>query len=177
MSRTSTISSCSASKTVLSMSSGRCRRPANCSAYIRATRAGVSARPSRSGSSPMASRISRTAFSIRAWSTSGGRSLLIARWRRAGQLAGPPVRVVAQGRAGAVPVAGHGRAVGPIVGGGGQGQLLGGQDRGPVRREPLAVAGVAAAQRPLLHGGEDLEDLLPGQGLLVQQLEDQVVED
>ena len=45
MSRTSTISSCSASKTVVSTSSGRCRSPANCSAYIRATRAGVSTQP------------------------------------------------------------------------------------------------------------------------------------
>ena len=35
----------------------------------RATRAGVSTSPSRSGSSPTASRISRTARSMRAWST------------------------------------------------------------------------------------------------------------
>ena len=69
MSRTSTISSCSASKTVVSTSSGCCRSPANCSAYIRATRAGVSTSPSRSGSSPTASKISRTARSIRSWST------------------------------------------------------------------------------------------------------------
>ena len=39
---------------------------ANSSAYIRATRAGVSRSPSRSGSSPTASRISRTARSMRA---------------------------------------------------------------------------------------------------------------
>ena len=53
-----------------STSSGRCRSPANISAYARATRAGVSCRPSRSGSSPIAIRISRTAASARAWSKS-----------------------------------------------------------------------------------------------------------
>src|SRR5579862_6099044 len=70
MSRTMTISSWPTSKTVVSTSSGRCRRPANCSAYARATRAGVSRRPSRSGSSPIANRISRTARSMRGRSNS-----------------------------------------------------------------------------------------------------------
>ena len=41
------------------------------SAYARATRAGVSRRPSRSGSSPIAASSSRTAASARAWSKSG----------------------------------------------------------------------------------------------------------
>src|SRR5690606_30315764 len=48
--------------------SGSLYRPANISRYARATRAGVSFRPSRSGSSPQASNSSRTAFSARAWS-------------------------------------------------------------------------------------------------------------
>ena len=54
MSRTRTISSWPRSKVVVRTSSGSWRRPANTSAYVRATRAGVSRRPSRSGSSPMA---------------------------------------------------------------------------------------------------------------------------
>ena len=42
--------------------------------YILATRAGVSSNPSRSGSSPTASKISRTAASIRAWRLSISKS-------------------------------------------------------------------------------------------------------
>src|SRR5271166_2150396 len=57
MSRTMTISSCSAAK------------PAKSSSYILATRPGVFCRPSRVGSSPIADRISRTARSIRSLST------------------------------------------------------------------------------------------------------------
>src|SRR6201996_5133909 len=128
----------------------------------------------------MARRISRTARSIRGWSTSGGMPLLIARGWGTGQLAGAAVGVVPETLAVAVAVAaiaGDGRAVGSVaVRRGGERQLLRGQDRGPVRREPLAVTGVGTAQRPLLHRGEHLEDLLAGQGFLVQQLEDQVVQ-
>src|ERR1700761_8453526 len=104
----------------------------------------------------MARRISRTARSIRGWSTSGGMPLLIARGWRTGQFAGAAVGAVAADRlAVAVPI--DGRAAGPVVGGGRQRQLLRGQDRRAVRRQPLAVAGIGAAQRPLLDGGEDLE--------------------
>ena len=46
--------------------------PSKISSYMRATRAGVSIKPSRSGSSPIASRISRTARSMRGLSTAPG---------------------------------------------------------------------------------------------------------
>ncbi|CAM5470359.1 hypothetical protein SVIOM342S_02569 [Streptomyces violaceorubidus] len=65
MSFTRTISSCPRSNVVVSTSCGSCHRPANISLYARATRAGVSLRPSRSGSSPTAISSSRTAFSAR----------------------------------------------------------------------------------------------------------------
>src|SRR2546425_626303 len=69
MSRTMTISSWQASNVTWRCSSGSSCNPPQISAYMRPTRPGVSTKPSRSGSSPMAIRISRTAFSIRAWST------------------------------------------------------------------------------------------------------------
>ena len=56
------------SKVVVSTSSGACQSPAKFSSYARATRAGVSLRPSRSGSSPIAISNSRTAASARALS-------------------------------------------------------------------------------------------------------------
>ena len=66
MSRTKTSSSCSPSSwKILRCCFGSDFNPEKISAYMRATRFGVSCRPSRSGSSPTASRISRTAFSIR----------------------------------------------------------------------------------------------------------------
>ena len=65
MSRTMTISSWSASKRTARWSAGSSWRPAKISAYISAIRCGVRRSPSRSGSSPMARRISRTACSIR----------------------------------------------------------------------------------------------------------------
>ena len=66
MSRTMTISSWLDSKVTVRCSVGSSWRPAKISAYMRATRVGrVARRPSRSGSSPIASRISRTAFSMR----------------------------------------------------------------------------------------------------------------
>src|SRR4051794_22079827 len=56
------------SKVVVSTSSGRWCMPCVSSAYARATRSGVSRRPSRSGSSPMAISSSRTAAAARSWS-------------------------------------------------------------------------------------------------------------
>src|SRR6516162_7111650 len=186
MSRTRTISSCSASKTVVSTSSGRCRRPANCSAYILATRAGVSVSPSRSGSSPTASSISRTARSIRSWST-GGRSADSGVSSSAADrslIAASSVVAIARRRARVEPEAerlpvGRQRAVTaePGTRTRGERELLRRQDRRTVGRQPLAVAGVGAAGRALLHGGEDLENFLAGQSLLVEQLQHQVVQD
>ena len=54
---------------LLRCSAGSSRRPLQISSYMRATRFGVSMRPSRSGSSPIAARISFTAAAIRSWST------------------------------------------------------------------------------------------------------------
>src|SRR5579875_1484465 len=62
MSRTITISSWSAAKVTVRWRPGSSERPENSSAYMAATRAGVSTRPSRPGSSPIA-------FSTRAMST------------------------------------------------------------------------------------------------------------
>src|ERR1043165_9615995 len=69
MSRTRTISSWSASNVTTRWLAGSCDSPAHTSAYISATRAGVRTSPSRSGYSPIANRISRTARSMRSWST------------------------------------------------------------------------------------------------------------
>ena len=68
ISRTITSSSWPISKVVVKTSSGDCHRPSKFSFIALATRAGVSFRPSRSGSSPKARSSSRTAFSARAWS-------------------------------------------------------------------------------------------------------------
>src|SRR6478609_5427946 len=65
ISRTRTISSYFSVKNLRRWTLGSSRRPQNNSLYMRATRAGVSRRPSRSGSSPTAAKISRTARSIR----------------------------------------------------------------------------------------------------------------
>src|SRR5882724_3461515 len=65
MSRTSTSSSWSSAKVLASTSSGSSYSPANISWYALATRRGVSVRPSRSGSSPIAYSSSRTAASAR----------------------------------------------------------------------------------------------------------------
>src|ERR1039457_3282307 len=69
MSRTMTISSWSAAKVTVRWRPGSSFNPAKSSSYMAATRDGVSTNPSREGFSPMASRISATAFSTRAWST------------------------------------------------------------------------------------------------------------
>src|SRR5436190_4923871 len=60
MSRTMIISSCSAPFTTVSTASGSPSIPPNTSRYMSATRRGVSTTPSRSGSSPIPSRIRRT---------------------------------------------------------------------------------------------------------------------
>src|SRR5680860_581061 len=71
MSLTTIISSWLSSNVVVRTSAGSRQSPENVSAYARATRAGVSTSPSRSGSSPIASRISRTAASTRGPSYGG----------------------------------------------------------------------------------------------------------
>src|SRR3990170_1390483 len=77
MSFTMTISWCSSSSKMVSTTSlASSRRPPNTSAYMRATRPGVPASPSRSGSSPMASRMVRTAPAIA--SRSGGSACSLA---------------------------------------------------------------------------------------------------
>src|SRR6185312_3722487 len=65
MSLTSTTSSYFSLKNFFKCCRGSSCNPLNISAYIRATRPGVSSSPSRSGSSPIAAKISRTARSIR----------------------------------------------------------------------------------------------------------------
>src|SRR5579862_2142943 len=72
MSLRTTISLYSTSNVVLRCAPGSSECPPRISVYMRATRAGVALRPSRSGSSPTAMRISRTADSMRFLST--GRS-------------------------------------------------------------------------------------------------------
>ncbi len=71
MSRTRTSSRWFSSKVLSSTASGSAYSPARISAYARATRAGVSRSPSRSGSSPTARSSSRTAASARGRSSSG----------------------------------------------------------------------------------------------------------
>src|SRR5829696_2390968 len=71
MSFTRTISSWPSSNVLSSTESGSMYSPANISLYARATRAGVSSSPCRSGSSPTAINSSRTAASARGWSNSG----------------------------------------------------------------------------------------------------------
>src|ERR1017187_5201985 len=69
MSRTMTISSWPDAKVMVRCRPGSSLNPAKSSSYMAATRDGVSTNPSREGFSPMASRISATAFSTRAMST------------------------------------------------------------------------------------------------------------
>src|SRR5918911_3392548 len=64
MSLTMIISSKSAPGTTVTSGVGSLPTPAKISSYMSATRPGVSLTPGRSGSSPMPSRISRTACSI-----------------------------------------------------------------------------------------------------------------
>src|SRR5512144_3355888 len=169
MSLTMTISSWPSSNTVVSTSSGRSRSPANASAYARATRRGVPRSPSRSGSSPMAISSSRTAASTRDASNSLIRPRVPHRRGAVGLRAGR--------RATARPVAAGGAGQPGDVLGPEQRELARRHHRGLVRRQPLARPGVGAPAGPLLDRGEDLENLLLGDGLLVHQAQDQVVED
>src|SRR5215212_2388851 len=68
MSRTMIISSKSAPSTTVTNAEASAPTPAKISRYMRPTRAGVSRKPPRSGSSPIPSRINRTPCSIFAWS-------------------------------------------------------------------------------------------------------------
>src|SRR6266487_5707184 len=125
----------------------------------------------------MAIRISRTARSMRGRSTSPAlvagiarvpgtayAPLDLARVARAGHRAAGALTVTLGGQAGAVRRRG-------------KREFLGGEHGGPVGGQPLAVAGVGAADRPLLHGGEDAGDFVSRQGFLVHELQHEVVED
>src|SRR5919106_5884513 len=79
MSRIMIISSWSAPSTTVTSCDASLPTPAKISSYIRATRAGVSRSPPRSGSSPIPSRISRTPSSIFFASKPSGRSRSIRR--------------------------------------------------------------------------------------------------
>ena len=115
---------------------GDSRSPANTSPYIRATRPGVSSRPSRSGSSPMAARISRTAASMRGRSTGprsgcGGRSPT-GRRTRAGSDPSNGGRSIASRRVSSVMSVSGSRAPGPRAPTG-RGQGTGGVTGRPTR--------------------------------------------
>src|SRR5690625_4229790 len=170
ISRTSTNSWWSMSKVVASGSWASWSRPKNTSWYIRATRAGVSCRPSRSGSSPIAARISRTAACTRGWSTgmSDSRPARATLARGPGDLGVVPTRVGQLGRIGLHRLA---RVVLLRAGGGGGAAHLRRLERGP-----LAAGGPHLAQRTLPDVGEDLGQVVLVQGLPLEQLGDQAIE-
>src|SRR5699024_6219780 len=184
MSRTSTSSWWSMSNVVDSGTLASWARPWKTSAYMRATRAGVSTRPSRSGSSPIAERISLTAASMRGWSTAisafrplggvvavaagAGTGARLAAVRRAGDLRSLTARVGPLGRGRLQPLAGvvllgARRGGGAADGRSGQCGALGAGDPD-------------LARRLLLHVAEDLGELVLAQGLALQQLLDQAVQ-
>src|SRR5699024_10266527 len=170
MSRTSTISSCSISKVLARGSWASWSRPPKTSSYIRATRSGVSSRPSRSGSSPIAARISRTAPATRCWSTgiSGLRphtGAAIVGARCAGDVRALPAGVRQLGRIRLQRFARVG-----LLGAGGAG---GRPDPRRLERRPLGAGLPDLAQRALGDIGEDLAELALVQRLLLQQLGDQ----
>src|SRR5699024_1517099 len=138
--------------------------------YIRATRAGVSCRPSRSGSSPIAARISRTAACTRGWATgmSDSRPARATLARGPGDLGGVPTRARASG--GLVPPR-LARGVLLRAGGGGGAPPLRRLERGP-----LAAGGPPLAQRTLPGVGEDLGQVVLVQGLPLEQLGAQAIE-
>src|SRR5690625_3188162 len=168
ISRTSTNSWWSMSKVVASGSWASWSRPKNTSWYIRATRAGVSCRPSRSGSSPIAARISRTAACTRGWSTGmsvsrpAGRAALA---RGPGDLGVLPAGVGQFGRVGLHRLA---RVV--LLGAGGGG---GAAHPRRLERGPLAAGGPHLAQGTLPDVSEDRGQIVLVQGLPLQQLGDQ----
>src|SRR5918997_3618206 len=194
MSFTRTISSWSSSKGVARTSAGSCHRPAKVSAYARATRSGVPCSPGRSGSSPTASSSSRTAAAARAWSTpvrgvrssrsSGSAGISLTRpprWRSSGAFAALPCSwVSSRARSplrGGPHVPHSGAAVAdvavPVLGG----LLRGGQHRRLVRRGALAEAVVRGERRALGDRRADAGHVLLGEGLLLHQLEHELVED
>src|SRR5215218_4764230 len=154
MSRIMTISSWPSSNTAWRTWVGSSRRPEVISSYIRATRVGVSRRPSRSRSSPMPSRSRRTPRSTLSWSKarpvgSTRRWMSTRPWPSFSPITGP-------------------RSVG-------RGAVLGAGDAGLVPGAAAVGADVAgrrghdAAGRPLDHRGEDLGQLLLADGLLLHQ--------
>src|SRR3954447_4717912 len=186
MSRTSTSSSWFASNTVVSTSHGSTPMPAKISAYIRATRAGVSCRPSRSGSSPMASRISWTAAAIRCWSTGTGRST--SPTRLPGALGRPPSSRLLGGAVAGRPAVGRRTCATATVGAAIRGALQVGDVARAQQRELVGrqhgrdvLRGTAAhaledPHRPFRNRREDLGQLLLADGLLVEQAQYELVE-
>src|SRR5699024_1857802 len=183
MSRTSTSSWCSMSKVVDSGSRASWARPSKTSSYMRATREGVSSRPSRSGSSPIAARISRTAASMRGLSTAisaprpvgaGGAVVPVApaaglaAVRGARDLRALAARV---GQLGRVRLQRLARVMGLGARRGG-GAAHGGRREGGA----LGAGDPHLARRLLLHVPEDLCELALVQRLLLQQLLDEAVE-
>src|SRR5699024_8906310 len=165
MSRTSTSSWCSMSKVVDSGSRASWARPSKTSSYMRATREGVSSRPSRSGSSPIAARISRTAASMRGLSTviSALRPLTAVvavtgpagpgtALRRAGDLRPLAARV---GQLGRVRLQRLARVV--LLGAARRGRRADGRRR---QRRPLLAGDPHLAGGLLLHVAEDLGELV-----------------
>src|SRR5215213_5036614 len=152
MSRTMTISSGPSSNTASRARDGSSWRPEVISSYMRATRPGVSRRPSRSRSSPIPSRIRRTPRSTLSKSklpAAGGTRWPTSPWP----------------------------SCSTVTGGGsvGRGAILGAGDAGLVPRAAAVGADVAggrghdAAGRTLDHRGEDLGQLLLADGLLLHQ--------
>ena len=139
------------------------RRPGELSAYARATRAGVSRRPSRSGSSPMATSISRTAASARSCrSRAGPRRTSTATRRRASSRVHLGVRRHLSAAPRVLRVGGRGHVRGttwPFEAAFSAGVSTGGTlgDRSVVAGQPdLARLG------RLTHRLEDLRELAPG---------------
>src|SRR5699024_3269556 len=179
MSRTSTSSWWSMSNVVDSGALASWASPSNTSAYMRATRAGVSTRPSRSGSSPIAERISLTAASMRGWSTAisairplGGVVAVagagLAALRGTGDLRSVAARM---GQLGRVRLQ---RLAGVVLLRAGRGG--GAADRRRGQGGALGAGEPDLARRLLLHVAEDLGELVLVEGLALQQLLDQAVQ-
>src|SRR6478672_5533871 len=191
MSRTRIISSWPMSKVVVSTSSGVIRRPDVSSAYALATRAGVSRSPSRVGSSPIAASSSRTAASARAWSNAGTspgarstipigsvmRAASPGREVGAGTGADPRVTVDVATRAGRGDDGARARVGGGPVGGRAVADLLGHLDRRELGGVAERGPGPRRTLRPATQRLEDARHLLLVEGLLVEELEHEVVED
>src|SRR5665647_1446875 len=181
------------SKVVLSTTAGSVWSPAKTSRYALATRRGVSTSPSRSGSSPIAMRISRTAASMRGmsklpWPTglrrprpSPSMSVLLER-SVVGAARGPGGRRPPTGRRGVVPrLAGRRVAGGQLGSTSRYGFQLGLGPYGRVHRREIGGetrlgAGPCGTLLVPLQRHEDRRDLLLVERLLLQQLADQLVE-